>query len=385
MLRFSPIAITGIGFVTSLGDDPVEVVAALRLGVSGVKGHDFGEGLKLPVGMVGEDVFCRRQGDMAAPFALAATEKAWRKCGLKLEDLDPWRVGTLIGSSKGRLGNLISDDGLTFDPRDFTGDTLGLHVAREMGFAGPVLNYPAACATGTNCILQAAHYLQDGSIDIAVAGSGEAGCLPLILAGFKNMGALSAGIARPFDVKRAGFNPGEGAAVFVLEREADARARGTTILARIVGGDQRSDAFHITSAEDSGAVVSYAIERTLRQAGWDPADVDYVNAHGTGTRLNDLVEGRAIRRVFGKHRPFVSSLKPNLGHLLGASSAVELAVSVACLTDGFLPPTLGLEIPDPDIPLRFVTGNDSQESVDRYIKLSLGFGGHIGVLAIDLT
>jgi len=385
MLRFSPIAITGIGFVTSLGDDSAGVVAALRSGISGVRRYDFGGGFELPVGRVNEDVFCQGQGDMAGPFALAATKGAWRESGLELGEFDSWRVGTFIGSSKGRLGNLIGEGGLALDPRNFPGDTLGLQVARAMGFAGPVLNYPAACATGTNCIVQAAHYLQDGSIDIAVAGSGEAGCLPLILAGFNNMGALSGEIARPFDVERAGFNPGEGAAAFVLEREGDARARGATILARIVGGDIRSDAFHITSAEDSGAVVSYAIERTLKLAGWDPADVDYVNAHGTGTRLNDVVEGRAIRRVFGGHQPFVSSLKPNIGHLLGASSAVELAVSMVCLKDGFLPPTLGLETPDPDIPLRFVTGKDSREGVDRYIKLSLGFGGHIGMLAIELT
>jgi 3-oxoacyl-[acyl-carrier-protein] synthase II len=171
----------------------------------------------------------------------------------------------------------------------------------------------------------------------------------------------------------------------MLERASDAVSRGTIPFARLAGWDQRADAHHITGADPTGNVLSLAVERTLSMAQWSPSDVQYINAHGTGTLLNDRVEAAAIRRVFGSKCPPVSSLKGHMGHLLGASSAAELAIAVQCARYGFLPPTLGLDDPDPELDLNFVPDKGiSGSGIKRILKISLGFGGHIAVMAVEI-
>jgi 3-oxoacyl-[acyl-carrier-protein] synthase II len=371
--------------VTPLGYERRQVTGGMRAGITAVKPVELDRILSLLMGRVSTKDFPSHDGDMATDFALAAARAAWSEAGLADHQYDPWRVATVIGSSKGWLSTLIGDGNslARIQPQTFPGHGLGLEIARNMHFCGPVLNYPAACATGIICIIRAIHALQAGDVDIALAGSGEASGKAVLMASFQNMGALSPEPMLPFDRRRRGFNPGEGAAVFVLEREGDAHARGATILARIAGWDQRADAYHITSADPDGQTVAYSIRRTLEIAGWHPSEVEYINAHGTGTRLNDVVEGAAINRALPGCSPWVSSIKPYIGHLLGASSAAELALALACLHDNYIPATPGLEQPDPDIPLHYVPTGGVNKRVNRFIKLSLGFGGHIGVLALE--
>lgn len=381
------IAITGIGFVTPIGQTESHALSALKDGRSGIRPVLLDDILPILMGRVSEDDFPRHGGEMAIDYGVGASRNAWKMAGLQEGEYDPWMAATVVGSSKGRLASLLGDTEGTqkaFDAANFPGKTLGTCVAQDLKFAGPVLNYPAACASGIHCIIRAAQLLQNKDADVALAGSGEASGKALLMASFKNMGALSDDPIRPFDRRRSGFNPGEGAAVFTLEREDDARARGAQVLALIRGWDQRSDAHHMTAADPTGVTVVYSIRRALAMAGWEPDDVEYINAHGTGTPLNDVVEGRAIQGAFGINGPLVSSLKPNIGHLLGASSAVELALSIIMLRNSFIAPTLGLEQPDPEIPLQFVSPGGIDREVHRFMKISLGFGGHIGVLAVEL-
>ncbi len=390
--RYSPrdsVVITGIGCVTPLGQCVDNLVAAMRAGRTAVHPVVLDAVLPILMGLVSERDFPRHDGDMGGDFCLAAARAAWEMARLPDQPPDPWRVATVIGSSKGRVGNFCGgkDGGAlaAFDPGAYPGHTLALYVARAMGLAGPLLNFPAACATGSVGLIRGIQCLQNDEADIVLAGSGEASGYALIMAGFKNMGALSDQPMRPFDRRRSGFNPGEGAAVFALERETDARARGASILAKIAGWDYRSDAFHLTSADPSGDTVAYAIRRAVAQAGWRASDVEYINAHGTGTVLNDLVEGRAIIAALPGHQPLVSGIKPYIGHLLGASSSVELALTLLCLREGFVPPTPGLEQPDVNIPLQFVEPGGRNARVNRFLKLSLGFGGHISALALEIS
>ncbi len=374
--------------MTPIGFSADGIVAAMRAGQTAIRQVVLDDVLPLLMGRLSTDHFPCHAGDMAGDYTLASARIAWKTASVSDHGFDPWRVATIIGSSKGRVRNFIGPYGAgalsAFNPDKFPGDTLGLEVARAMGFFGPVLNYPAACATGSVCMIRGIQCLQNGEADIVLAGSGESSATPLIMASFKNMGALSDEPMRPFDRRRSGFNPGEGAAVFVLEREVDARARGVEVLARIAGWDYRGDAWHITSADPSGDTVAHSIRRATAKAGWIPNDVEYINAHGTGTPLNDLVEGRAIFNALPGCHPLISSIKPYVGHLLGASSSVELALALLCLRDGFVPPTLDLEQPDANIPLRFVPPGGTNAFVSRFLKLSLGFGGHIAVLALEI-
>ena len=198
------------------------------------------------------------------------------------------------------------------------------------------------------------------------------------------MGALSAELCRPFHAQRRGFNPGEGAAALVLEREEDARRRGAAILGRIRGWDFRSDAYHMTAVETEGRAVQTAVREALRRAGWQPSDVEYVNAHGTGTQLNDATEAHVLESMFEMPGPLVSSLKGHIGHLLGASASVETVVCMMALARGIVPETLNLDEPDPAFRTNFVRGGVARRQVKRFMKFSLGFGGHIGVLAIEM-
>lgn len=379
------IVITGMGHVTALGITDSVVLQRIRNGESGIVPVVLDDVLPLLMGRVREEDFPRTEADMTARYALHAGQRAWDQAGLTAADYDPWRVATIVGSSKGRLANLLAGGHVHFDPEDFPGDTLGLALARRMGLAGPILNYPAACATGIVCMIRAAQMLQDDEADVVIAGSGEASGKAVVMASFHNMGALSTQPMRPFHTERTGFNPGEGAAVFVLEREDDALRRGAHILAWLRGWDQRADAYHITSANPDGATVVESIRRALGRASWQPEAIEYINAHGTGTHLNDLVESRAICAAFGQNGPLVSSLKPYVGHLLGASSAVEIALAMLALGHGYVPGTLGLNQPDPNICLNFVPEGGLSQNRRRFMKLSLGFGGHIGVVAIELN
>ncbi len=248
----------------------------------------------------------------------------------------------------------------------------------------------SACASGANCIGEAAEMIRHGRVDKAICGAAEAGVLRLAIAAFNAMGAVSrrneepTRASRPFDVDRDGFVLGEGAGIMILERLEDALARQATVYAEIIGYGASADAWHITAPPEDGAGAALAMRATLMSAGIVPADVDYINAHGTSTALNDKAETLAIKSVFGSHayRLAVSSTKSTTGHLLGASGAVEAIITSKALQEGVIPPTINYETPDPDCDLDYVPNSARQAPLRVALSNSFGFGGHNASLAL---
>ncbi len=229
-------------------------------------------------------------------------------------------------------------------------------VAIHLGLHGPGFSVASACATGSHAIGEGMRMIERGDADVVLAGGAEAALTTLCIAAFRRMGALSSeGVSRPFDARRDGFVLGEGAGVLVLEREDHARARGATIYARVIGYGASNDAFDMVQPDEQGAGAQLAMNSALADAGLSPKDVDYINAHGTGTPFNDRIETLAIREVFGADAPPVSSTKSAIGHLLGAAGAAEALVCIEALRRGILPPTINYEKPDPDCDLDYVT------------------------------
>jgi 3-oxoacyl-(acyl-carrier-protein) synthase len=272
--------------------------------------------------------------------------------------------------------------------RQWLPNTACAMVAGDYGLRGPRLSNSTACASGTIAILKAFRAIRDGQCDLALAGSSEA-IHPLFAAGFYNMRVLAddaepARACRPFDLHRSGFVMGEGAAMFVLERFDHARQRGATIYAEILGGRILSDARHVTSLDENSDALVELIRGTLRTAGIAARDVAYVNAHGTGTQQNDLLESRGIRRAFGSAADSVcvSANKSMLGHLVNASGSVELAITALALRDGFAPPTLNLTHPDPACDLDCIPLVGRVRPLEHALKLSIAFGGHLAAIAL---
>lgn len=261
-------------------------------------------------------------------------------------------------------------------------------VAMEHDLRGPRLSNSTACASGTIAILKAVRAIRDDQCDLALAGSSEA-IHPLFAAGFNSMGVLAkhddpTQASRPFDVNRNGFVMGEGAAMLVLERLCHARARGAEIYAEVLGGRMLSDGRHVTSLDAGSSTLVELIGGALRTSGLTPQDISYVNAHGTGTKQNDVMETRGIRRALGQAADSicVSANKSMLGHLVNASGSVELALTALALRDGFAPPTLNLTNPDPDCDLDCVPLVGRARPFEHAIKLSIAFGGHLAAIVL---
>jgi 3-oxoacyl-(acyl-carrier-protein) synthase len=261
-------------------------------------------------------------------------------------------------------------------------------VASDYDLRGPRLANSTACASGTIAILKAIRSIRDGQCDVCLAGSSEA-IHPLFAAGFYNMRVLAdhddpARACRPFDLHRNGFVMGEGAAMFVLERLDHAVARGATIYAEALGGRILSDARHVTNLDANSDALVELIRGTLRTSGVGPRDIAYVNAHGTGTQQNDLLESRGIRSAFGRAADSVcvSANKSMLGHLVNASGSVELAITALALRDGFAPPTLNLTEPDPECDLDCIPLVGRARPLEHALKLSIAFGGHLAAIVL---
>ncbi len=257
-------------------------------------------------------------------------------------------------------------------------------VAMRLGALGPGWSVASACATGAHAIGEATRLIQRGDVDAVVAGGTEAALTGLCLAAFKRMGATSkVGRSCPFDARRDGFVMGEGAGVFVLEREEHAKARGATILGRVAGYGATNDAFHITQPDPEGRGAVAAMKLALADADASPGDVGYLNAHGTSTPLNDKAEAGAVRAVFDGSSPPVSSTKSQIGHLLGAAGAVEAVATLGAIQRGVLPPTINFEEPDPEIDLDVVPdGPREAPGLELALSNSFGFGGQNACLAI---
>lgn len=335
--------------------------------------------------------------DRGTRFLLTAAREALASARLDPADWDPGRVAVVVGTAAGGIDTLETQHHklLTTGPGALSPMTLPAflpnmaagHLALELGARGPSLQTSTACASGATALITACLLLRAGACDIAVAGGTDAMVTPLCAAAFAKMGALSrrghdpAGASRPFDRDRDGFVLAEGSGVLVLERRPHAAARSVRPLALLAGHGATSDAHHPTAPHPGGAGLRAATRAALDQAGAGPGDVDHINAHGTSTPLNDSVEATAIRDLYPRRPPTVTSVKGALGHTMGAAGAVEAALTVMSITHGTVPPTANFTAPDDTTDGIDLVTTARRQTVRLALSHSLGFGGHNTVLA----
>jgi len=398
------VAITGIGCVSPLGLNWESTWQALLRGLSGVgpitlfdatdfltrfaaevKGFD-------PAAYFGKRLAHRT--DRFTQFSLAATQEALEDSGLPLNKISRDRVGVIIGSGIGGMGTLLQGHRQLLEqgPRRVSPhmvpmmlpDSAPGYIAIEYGFRGPNMTIVTACASSANAIGEATEIIRRGDADVMVAGGAEAAIIPVAVAGFNVMKAISTrndnpqAASRPFDLNRDGFVMGEGAATLILESFEHARARGARLLAEVRGYAATNDAYHISAPAKNGTGAADCMRLALKDARLAPQEIGYINAHGTSTRLNDISETAAVKQVFGEHAHAipVSSTKSMTGHLLGAAGALEAAICVQALREGTLPPTINYETPDPACDLDYIPNKARKAEIDFAMSNSFGFGGH---------
>jgi 3-oxoacyl-[acyl-carrier-protein] synthase II len=384
------IAITGRGVVSSVGEGADAFMDALLERRSGVVDglapcSDFDPESAMTAKLA-------RRSDRYTQLAFAAAVQAAEEAGLP-GDVDLERLAILVGTGVGGLKTLEDECRAFvaggeravsphFVPMMMPNAAAGA-IAMQLGAHGPGFSVSSACATGSHAIGEAKRMLERGEADVVVAGGTEAAITPLCVAAFKRMGALSReGISRPFDMRRDGFVMGEGAGVIVMERREHAESRGAEILGYVAGYGASNDAFHMTQPDNSGRGAEKAMRAALADAGANPNEVGYINAHGTSTPFNDKIETLAIHSVFNGGSPPVSSTKSAIGHLLGAAGAVEAVATLEALRRGLLPPTLNFEQPDPDCDLDYVPdGPREAPGITLALSNSFGFGGQNACLA----
>jgi len=403
------VVVTGVGLVLpqGIGIDPVW--ARICEGVSGVgpltrfDTTDFETKIAAEVkGFRSEDYIELKEMkkmDIFIHYALAAAEIALADSGLAVSNNNAERIGVIVGTGLGGLSSIekyhtvLLERGPQrvtpfFIPMLIANEASG-HIAMRFGAKGPNLCVVTACATGAHSIGDAFRCIQYGDADAIIAGGVEATITPLAVAGFNSMKALSTRNAeperasRPFERDRDGFVMGEGAAVTILEELEHARARGAKIYAELVGYGYTSDAYHLAAPDPKGDGAARCMQMALRDAKLSPDAVDYINAHGTSTELNDMVETIAIKRVFGGHaaKLAVSSTKSMTGHLLGAAGSTEAVFSCLAIRDRIIPPTINYENPDPQCDLDYVPNTAREQAVKIVISNSFGFGGTNATLA----
>jgi beta-ketoacyl-acyl-carrier-protein synthase II len=339
----------------------------------------------------------RLMHDRHVQLAIPAAREAIADAALDPGSWDGAREGVVIGNGSGGISSATQqyDKLLDQGPNAVSALTIPLlipnmvagHLAIEFGARGPNLVTATACASGATAIGTAMRLLREGDCDVVITGGTEAPVTPLLVAGFGQMGALSRRTAdpgaasRPFDADRDGFVIGEGSGILVLERAADARARGAHVRARLAGYGATADAHHMTAPDPDGTAVRHALHTALAEAGAVPADVGHVNAHGTSTPLNDAVEARILRDLFGD-TPAVTSTKGVVGHTLGAAGAIEAVFTALAIENATVPPTANLERQDPQIVIDVVAGEPRERKMDVAVSNSFGFGGQNAVLVL---
>jgi len=392
-----PIVITGIGMIASVGDDRESVWEAVRGGVSGVRlvGPEDGmpECLRIAAPVFHEPEEPGRLKVIS--LALHAAAEALDDARVYHSGIDFDRFCCAMSAHMCEIGTgwfgakpHDPDEGWV-DWRSQCLPNSGCSiVANRFGLYGPRICHSSACASGMVDILSAVRAIRDGQCDIALAGSSEA-IDPLFAAGFSKMRVLAehedpAQAARPFDSGRNGFVMGEGAAMFVLETLSHARRRDANVYAEVIGARMVADAYHVTGIDAESPTLAYLLKATLKQARLTPCDIDYINAHGTGTQSNDIAETRGIRSAMGSaaDSTLVSSTKSMLGHLVNAAGSVELAVTALALRDGFAPPTVNLTNPDPDCNLDCIPLVGRSGQFEHAVKVSIAFGGTMAAIAL---
>ena len=397
------VVITGMGAITPVGNDVQtfwESLKAGKCGVGPITKFDVSDyKVKLAAEVKDFDVTQyvdkreARRMDVNCHFALAAAQQAVDQAGLKEGNFDPYRTGVIYGSGVGGLAvaeeeipKLNAKGPGRVSPLcipEMIANMAAAYISMRFGFKGENFCPVSACATANHSIGEAMRAIRHGYQDIVLCGGTENGIIPIALAGFSNMKALHTGddpacASIPFDARRSGFVMGEGAGCLVLESLTHAQARGATILAEVAGYGASGDAYHITSPAPEGDAAARAIRGAIEDAGLTPADVDYINAHGTSIPLNEKYETIAIKKAFGDaaYKVKVSSTKSMTGHLLGGAAAVEAIACVMAIREGIIPPTIGYQEPDPECDLDITPNEAVRMPVNVAISNSLGFGGH---------
>jgi 3-oxoacyl-[acyl-carrier-protein] synthase II len=402
------VVVTGLGAVTPVGNDVATMWANLLAGKSGagpITQFDPA-GFKTRFACEVKDfdaaaVMGRKEArrmDRFTQFAVAVSKQALDDSDLQVTPDNAPRIGVMMGTGIGGMNTIVSqltemaqkgpDRVSPFFVPMMLPDSAAGQVAIQFGLKGPNLCPVSACATGNNAIGEAFEWVRRNACDVVLAGSTESAMLPIAAAGFNNMTAISTRneapekASRPFDKDRDGFVMGEGAAALILEELDHALARGAKIYAEMLGYGLSADAYHVTAPESTGAGAAQAMQMALAEAGLRPDQIDYINAHGTSTPLNDKSETLAIKRVFGAaaYQVAISSTKSMTGHLMGAGGAVEAVAAVKVLTDGIIPPTINYETPDPDCDLDYTPNTARVKAVNVVMSNSFGFGGHNAVV-----
>jgi 3-oxoacyl-[acyl-carrier-protein] synthase II len=409
--NFHRVVVTGLGAVTPIGVGVQDFWQGLIAGKSGVARVTHFDPLGFSSTMAAEvrdfhpenwvDKKSVPRMDRFTHFSLAASAMAFQDAGLEASAFDPCRAGVIIGSGIG--GSDSIEKGLLClqqkGPRGlnpFFVSKLLINMAASMvsirhGLKGPLSALSVACSTGANAIGDAFRIIQRGDADLMLTGASEACITPLAYGGFCATRSMSSRndrpekASRPFDKTRDGFVMGEGAGIVVLEELEHARKRGARIHAELTGYGNSADAYHFTAPEPDGQGMVRAMTLALEDAGRDPSEIGYINAHGTATELNDKIESAAIIKVFGRHalRLKVSSIKSMIGHLMAAAGAVEFVATVLSVSTNTVPPTINYEEPDPDCPLDYVTRGMERIDLSAALSNSFGFGGGNACLVVS--
>ena len=404
MTRPRRVVVTGLGAVTPLGNDVCSTWEAMLAGRSGIATFTLFDPEPFQVKFGGEvkdfrpypgiDPKEARRIDRNVHFAVAAAAEAIADARLRITPENAEEVGCVCGTAVGGIKTLVDGQQVLesrgpdrvgpFVLQNLIPDTASGQIAISFGAKGHNIAIVSACATGGHALGEAAETIKRGDADAMIAGGTEAALIPLVLAGFTNMRALANGkdapekASKPFDARRQGFVMSEGAAMLILEELEHALDRDARIYAELVGYGSTNDAYHLAAPAENGEGAARAMARALRRADLAPRDVTYVNAHGTGTPLNDRFETAAIKQVFGPaaYDMVVSSTKSMTGHMMGAAGAVEALACVRAIADGVIPPTINLEVPDPECDLDYAPNVPRQRRVDVAMSNAFGLGGH---------
>ena len=394
------VVITGMGVVAPNGVGLEVFRKSLREGTSGEAPITAFDTAKFPVKRAFEvkPFDGRSHGvhilDPFIQYAVVASAEAIQNAFFEPAQVDAYRIGISVSSSKGGVHTIDRfQERFRRNPSAILGARIYSNsvpnfaaqwVARRWKIKGPAKCYIAACATGTVAVIEGAHMVADGTVDYCVAGASDASIVPVILAGYLNMKALSTDGMRPFDKRRNGFMVGEGAGILFLESLESAKARNAKIYGEILGFSYGTEASELLRFKTENGTLSRALTNLLKNSGIDASEVDYLNLHGTGTKAGDLYETDQIKHALGKRAYQIpaSSIKSMTGHMLGASGTVEIIASLIAMEEGFIPPTIGLEKPDPACDLDYTPLRSRPAKINTAVSLSMGFGGHVATIAL---
>lgn len=397
------VVVTGMGALTPIGNNVEEFWKGIKEGKCGIDNITKFDVTDYKVKLAAEikdlnvedymDKRAAKRLDRYSQLAIIATKEAMKDSGITSENTDMNRMGVVVGSGIGGLGTIEEQTKILVNkghdrispmyiPMSISNMATG-NIAIEIGAKGESFAMVTACATGTHCIGESYRLIKHGYQDVVVAGGAEGSITETAVAGFTNIKALSQATDKtrasiPFDKERSGFVMGEGAGILILEELEHAKKRGAKIYAEVVGYGASSDAYHITSPAPGGEGGARAMISAINDAGIKPENIDYINAHGTSTHLNDSFETAAIKTALGEsaNKVMVSSTKGNTGHLLGAAGAIEAITCIKAIEDSFVPPTINYKVPDEECDLDIVPNTGKNKEITYAMSNSLGFGGH---------